>query len=177
MARNRLIEWVGISGRAWQSGAISQCITPCLLVGFSKTQPRDAIKTHSTFPNPDTGDLCFITNDSKLHMKKLHTIPTSFQAKDVLNNPFPANFVGEVSRGGKALAGRKQERECGGSQQQPSRRASWLHKPHHSINYLSFSLSVWIILASEWIQGVLSDLVSSSRSLNLKIIAGALLAV
>lgn len=57
-------------------------------------------------------------------MKKLHMIPASFQVKDVLNNPFPANFVGEVSRGGKALAGRKQERERGGSQQQPSRRAS-----------------------------------------------------
>lgn len=57
-------------------------------------------------------------------MKKLHMIPASFQAKDVLNNPFPANFVGEVSRGGKALAGRKQERERGGSQQQPSKRAS-----------------------------------------------------
>lgn len=129
-------------------------------------------------PNSDIGDLCIITSDSKLHMKKikLHTVPASFQAKNTLNNAFPCQLFWE-SEWGREGVGRKKTRDRGSPQQQPSTLASRLHKPHCSINYRRFSLSVWIILAPEWIQGVLSDLVCSSRSLNLKIIAGALLAV
>lgn len=82
------------------------------------------LKPTTTIPNPGIGNLCIITNDSKLHMRKLDMIPASLQAKDILNNQFPANSVGKVSRGGEELAGGKQEREGGSSQQQPPRLAS-----------------------------------------------------
>lgn len=89
---------------------------------------------------------------------------------------FPANSVGKVSGAGKELAGRKQETLDAPSSSHPHWHLDFI-SPHCSINYLRFSLSVWIILAPEWIQGVLSDLVCSSQSLSLRIIARALLAV
>lgn len=93
-------------------------------------------------------------------MKSLKTISGSSQAKTfqtIPSTPLLYHLNWEVKRGGEKK--NKGRRDCGGSQQPSSRVASWFHKHHFSINYLIFSLSIWIILAPEWIQGVLNDLV------------------